>query len=45
MFFFPYIRQEMQMQPKWYAGLFLTDGLLLHITGLLMERILRDRFL
>ena len=42
MFLFKFIWQEMQMQPKWYTGLFLIDGLLLHISGLLMERILRQ---
>lgn len=42
MFLLKYIWQEMQLQPKWYMGLFLTNGLLLHISGLLMERILRQ---
>jgi len=41
MFFLKYIWQEMKMQPQWYMGLFLTDGLLLNISGLLMERLLR----
>ena len=42
MFFLKYIRQEMRLQPGWYAGLFLTDGTLLYLFGLLLERILRN---